>query len=287
MASEKTANFGWTKIDPEGKVDVASDVNTPLDEIDASLNTVNIAASSKELFPIKATNAGGEGLYSSETTYSEIIAAIDAGKKPYLIVDDSGTSTLETVVYSNYVYAPGTITFFRTEVQTDSQPATIVEHTIEFNFDTYEIKTTSKVADYTEVADNASYALGLAQINETDIATLDAEMAGTTDSGLKTLIENKVKLARSSETFTVVNTQGTVSTHSSRFETPLAKATNIFIVTVANETNEGIILSGGSTNEISEGNYVDWSAAAMVASTASPSVATISLTATITIIEVN
>ena len=41
--------------------------------------------------------------------------------------------------------------------------------------------------------ENAANALSLAQTNEQDIATLDSEMAGTVDSGLKTLIEKKTR----------------------------------------------------------------------------------------------
>ena len=42
-----------------------------------------------------------------------------------------------------------------------------------------------------KAVEDASNALSLAQTNEQDIATLDSEMAGTADSGLKSLIEEK------------------------------------------------------------------------------------------------
>lgn len=45
----------------------------------------------------------------------------------------------------------------------------------------------------------ANDALSLAQTNEKDIAALDSEMAGTSDSGLKTLIENETSRASSAE----------------------------------------------------------------------------------------
>ena len=44
-----------------------------------------------------------------------------------------------------------------------------------------------------KAVEDASNALSLAQTNEQDIATLDSEMAGTADSGLKSLIEEKTE----------------------------------------------------------------------------------------------
>lgn len=46
---------------------------------------------------------------------------------------------------------------------------------------------------------DATNALSLAKTNETDIATNDAELAGTADSGLKTLITNEVTRATAAE----------------------------------------------------------------------------------------
>lgn len=61
-------------------------------------------------------------------------------------------------------------------------------------------KETKAVSDkYDTIAKNANDALSLAQTNEQDIASNDAELAGTAESGLKTLITNETERAKVAE----------------------------------------------------------------------------------------
>ena len=61
-------------------------------------------------------------------------------------------------------------------------------------------KETKAVSDkYDTVAKNANDALSLAQTNESDIAANDAKLAGTAESGLKTLITDETERATNSE----------------------------------------------------------------------------------------
>ena len=61
-------------------------------------------------------------------------------------------------------------------------------------------KETKAVSDkYDTIAKNANDALSLAQTNEQDIASNDAELAGTAESGLKTLITNETERAKGAE----------------------------------------------------------------------------------------
>lgn len=134
MASDKTTNYGWTKIDPEGAVDVATDVNTPLDEIDASLKSVaDDTVSTSDLAELETKVANAQSTADSANT--------------------AATNAQNTANAAN-------------TAATNAQSA----------------------ADTANTA--ATNAMTLAETNETDIATLDAEMAGTADSGLKTLITN-------------------------------------------------------------------------------------------------
>lgn len=47
MAASTTKNYNWTEIDPDGEIDIATDVNTPLEQIDASLKELQDSASTK------------------------------------------------------------------------------------------------------------------------------------------------------------------------------------------------------------------------------------------------
>ena len=61
-------------------------------------------------------------------------------------------------------------------------------------------KETKAVSDkYDTIAKNADDALALAQTNEQDIASNDAQLAGTAESGLKTLITDETKRAKGAE----------------------------------------------------------------------------------------
>lgn len=61
-------------------------------------------------------------------------------------------------------------------------------------------KETKAVSDnYDTISKNANDALSLAQTNEQDIASNDAQLAGTTESGLKTLITDETERAKGAE----------------------------------------------------------------------------------------
>ena len=63
----------------------------------------------------------------------------------------------------------------------------------------YDGRITAAQTDATNAQTDAASALSLAQTNETDIAANDAELAGTADSGLKTLITNETSRATAAE----------------------------------------------------------------------------------------
>lgn len=192
MAASTTTNYQWTKIDPEGKVNVATDVNTPLDQIDASLKTVSDSiesAVSAELPRFQFTvTKGSDGNFTVTTpttpVYGRLKSAISDGKMPYVtatLLNDGESSTSE----NTYVFKATNVVTYR-GVGYDLI-AIMFPVNVAYESGTLVIVVTAN-SDLTARIDNS--AMTLAQSNETDISTLDAQMAGTTDSGLKTLIES-------------------------------------------------------------------------------------------------
>lgn len=107
--------------------------------------------------------------------------------EPLTIVYNAGNS------YTSRQYVPKGIEITNTTywALTGNYNAQIEQYRAEVK--AYDEKIMAVNATANDANTKAGNALSLAKTNETDIATLDAEMAGTTDSGLKTLIGTETK----------------------------------------------------------------------------------------------
>jgi len=86
-----TTNYGWTKITASNKIDIVNDVNTPLDQIDASLKSVANTIPSAYTLPYATTSTlGGVKVGANVTTIdstqlaSEGTVNLDSGNVAYV-----------------------------------------------------------------------------------------------------------------------------------------------------------------------------------------------------------
>lgn len=105
---------------------------------------------------------------------------------------------------------------------------------------------TKEVSDkYDTVVKNASDALALAQTNESNIAVNAAKLAGTSDSGLKTLITNEIERAKSNE----ASIKQTADSNSAAVQTLNENVGNLTgtVNTLSNTVNEQVPIIAKNT----------------------------------------